>query len=227
MNISTSMSNSISRSNPSQDTSSSSDPSSAPASRTTAASRFKDPKLVMGTALIAFSMILGTWIVSSSDQRISVWSLKAPLAAGSVITSDDLLEQPISIDNVQTYVTAEESIEGMRLTRDLGANELVPASALTGAKEPSRLVTIPVGREHGAALAARGDKVDVHVSERDASGGIRSSKVVLTNAVIAEVSQEETGNGEIPIMLDVNPDQVPALVGALRGGVLDIVKVVN
>ncbi|MFZ1361382.1 MAG: SAF domain-containing protein [Candidatus Nanopelagicales bacterium] len=227
MSSNAAMSNSTSRSKQSHDAMSSSNLNSAPALRARASSRLKDPKLAMGVALITFSMILGAWIVGSADQRTPVWGLKSPLASGSVLTNDDLVELPISVDNIQAYVASEQSIEGMRLTRDLGANELVPAAALSDITDSSRFVTIPVGREHGAALAARGDRVDVHVSERDAAGGIRASKVILANAVISEVSPEETSNGEIPVVLSVSPDQVPALVGALRGGVLDIVKVAS
>lgn len=181
----------------------------------------------MGVALIALSMILGAWIVGSADQRTTVWGLKTSMAAGSVLSADDVVELPVSVDNIETYVTSDQAIEGMRLVRDLGGSELIPVAALTEDQQARRFVTIPVGREHGAALAARGDRVDVHVSERDASGGIRSSKVILANAVISEVSQDETGNGEIPIVLSVSPDQAPGLVGASRGGVLNIVKVVS
>lgn len=193
--------------------------------RATRESRIKDPKLVTGVALVALSMILGSWIVSSADQRTSVWALKAPLAAGSVLGTDDLVATPVNLETVGSYIGAEEPVDGMRLTRDIGGGELLPGAAVAQADQERRLVTIPVGMQHGAVTAARGDKVDVHVSQKDASGDIRASKVVLSSAVIAEISQEETGNGEIPVVLDVHPDQVPALVGALRGGVLDIVKV--
>lgn len=123
-------------------------------------------------------MILGSWIVGLADQRTPVWALKPPLAAGSVLEPGDLIELPISADNVASYVQTDQSIDGMRLTRDMGGHEFLPQSALTGDAQSRRLVTIPVALEHGAATAARGDKVDVLVSERDASGGIRSSRVI-------------------------------------------------
>lgn len=188
-------------------------------------SKIKDPKLATGIALVVLSMVLGSWIISSADQRSEVWMLKEPLAAGSVLGADDLVATAVNLGDIGSYASTEDSLEGMRLTRDIGPHELIPQTAVSNSTLERRLVTIPVGLQHGAAAAVRGDKVDVHVSEKDAAGGIRPSKVILTSAVIAEINREETDNGDIPVVLDVDPTQVPALVGALRGGVLDIVRV--
>lgn len=147
------------------------------------------------------------------------------LAAGSVISFADLEQVPVYIDELNAYVPIDADVVGMKVTRDVGADELLPASIVSQTTQTSRLVTIPVGLEHGAASVNRGDLVDIYQSSRDAADGSQPSRLVLAKALVAEVGLDEVGSGQVPVSLDLDPSQVAAVVGASRGGVIDLVKV--
>lgn len=200
---------------------------SPPARRHTYNNGWRQPRFVVGCALIVGSVLVGALIVGGADERVVVWSARHDLAAGTVVAADDLVAVPVAMDQAQRYLDAAESaVVGRRLGRAVGQDELIAITAVGAAQADHRLITVPVEPVHAPTDLAHGDRVDVYSSPRDAATAGGSSKLVLTNALVEKVSTDvDSARGELAVVLDVRADQAAAIVNAVRTGVLDLVRV--
>lgn len=188
---------------------------------------WRQPRFLIGFALIVGSVLAGAIVVGGADDRVMVWSARHDLAAGTVVNADDLMAVPVALDDAQRYLDASVSdVLGRRLSRPVGRNELVAITAIGSVDQDRRLTTIPVEPVHAPTDLVHGDRVDVYSSPRDSATAGGTSRLVLTNALVAEVSTDvDTARGELAVVLDVQADQAAAIVTAARTGVLDLVRV--
>ncbi len=202
-------------------------PSSPPAQRLGMRSRWRDPRLAAGVALVAASIVAGSWVVASADDRVTVWSAAHDLAPGTEIRPDDLVAVPVRLEAADQYLTASVTdVVGKRIVRQVASGELVPVSAIGSGSSARRLVTVPVEPMHAPTGLAHGDQVDVYVSAREGAADAGVSRLVLGGALVSEAGVEtESASGEVAIVLDVAPEQAAAIVNASRSGVVDLVRV--
>ncbi len=84
--------------------------------------------------IVAASVIAGARILGSADDSVSVWSATRDLAPGDTIREQDLTSRSVRFGDVadlERYLRTSDPLpEDLRLTRGLGAGELVPAGAL-------------------------------------------------------------------------------------------------
>lgn len=204
---------------------------SAPAQRLELKSRWKDPRLGARIALIAGSVIAGSMLLGSADDRVLVWSTSRDLATGTEIHSDDLVQVAVRLDSADLYLGAQSSeLIGHKVTRPIGAGELIPVTAVTAdvaqGSSDRRLITVPVEPMHSPIDLAHGDRVDVYVSPRDPGGSVGASQLVLGGALVSEVNADaDSATGEIAVVLDVEAAHGAQLVAAGRSGVIDLVRV--
>lgn len=192
-------------------------------------SRWRDPRLGAGIALVVASVVGASSIVAAADQRVAVLAATRDLAAGTVIGPDDLRESAVLVEEVDRYSTGPASeLVGRQLARSVATGELLPRTAVAEHVNGSRLVTLAVEPLHGPGSLARGDRADVYVSARDAAGsdaGAGGSRLVLSRALVFEVAEESRATGEVAVVLQVDPNSVQPLVEASRSGVIDLVRV--
>lgn len=202
-------------------------PESPPAKRLVMRSRWRDPKLAFGLGLVACSVVIGSWVVTSADNRVMVWSAATDLAGGTELREGDLVQVPVRLDAAASYIgVTSEPVAGRRLSRPVGIGELVPLAAVVDNGADHRLITIPVEPMHGPLDVHHGDRVDVYVSPRDAAGQGAGSRLVLAGALVAEVADlADSSSGEIAVVLDVAAKDASLTVGASRSGVIDLVRV--
>ncbi len=200
---------------------------SPPARRHTHNAGWRQPRFLVGCALIVGSVLVGALVVGGADDRVMVWSARHDLATGSVINADDLMAVPVAMDQAQRYLDSTGSqILGRRLARAVGQDELIAITAVGSGAADRRLITVPVEPVHAPTDLARGDRVDVYASPRDAATAGGASRLVLTNALVEQVSTDvDSARGELAVVLDVQKDQAAAIVNAVRTGVLDLVRV--
>lgn len=205
-------------------------PASPPARRAGAGRR--DLRLALGVVLVVASVVIGSRVLASADDRVPVWSAAASLATGTTLTADDLVATPVAVDDLAAYAATSEDLVGLRLTRDLGTGELVPRSALaTAAGVDRRLVTVPVDPLHAPPSLARGERVDVYVSPRDGAsvgdGVDVLPALVLAGALVADPgAADATGaTDQVGVVLDVAAADADRAVAAARGGEVDLVRV--
>jgi len=191
-------------------------------------SRWRDPRLGAGIALVVASVVGASSIVAAADQRVAILVATRDLAAGTVIGPDDLRESAVLVEDADLYSTVPApELVGRQLARGVAAGELLPRTAVAEHVNGSRLVTLAVEPLHGPGSLQRGDRADVYVSARDAASdpGAGGSRLVLSRALVFEVAEESRATGEVAVVLQVDPDSVQPLVEASRSGVIDLVRV--
>jgi len=191
-----------------------------------------DARTIVGVLLVVLSVLGVGWVVARADDTVAVWAVRADLAAGSTVGADDVEIARVQLGAADhSYLSDAVDPVGQVMVRDVASGELLPASALlaAGAVE-RRLVTVPVERYHVAADLRRGERVDVYVVERGATGQpVGDPRLVLSNVTVEAVDDGGSRFGgsslETGVVLAVAPDDVAALVGASADGALTMVRV--
>lgn len=213
---------------------SSSTAGTAPASPTAPRLRAgrRDLRLAAGVALVVVSVVLGARLLAAADDRVQVWSLAAPLAAGTTLEDGDLVAVPVALDDLAAYVGGGTEVVGRVLLRDVAAGELLPAAAV-GDGDPAdrRLVTVPVDPLHAPPGLARGERVDVYVTPADGAA-VGSGVDVLPSLALAGVLVDDPGTADasgvtdlLGVVLDVSSADADRAVAAARAGDVDLVRV--
>ena len=192
--------------------------------RTLARVRWRDGRLWLGVALIIVSMVVGSRVLSHSDERITVWRATHDLSVGSAPTG----LEPVAVilgDATAGYARATIDPAGV-LVRPVAAGDLLPASAL-GSPESSavRIVTMPVEPLHAPVGLLPGDRVDIWATP-DESSAPGVSRLVEEAAVVAAIATDSMGvGGEIGVAVRIPEARADALIAAVRSGVIDLVSV--
>jgi hypothetical protein len=196
----------------------------------TRSSRWGDVRLWVGVSVLIGSMFIGARVMASGEETVTLWRATSDLAVGS---------NPVSVEPIVVALggTEESYFQGLNpppgvLVRPVGVGEFIPAAALGSANEmPVRVVTVPVDPLHVAIGVNPGDQVDVWASadssnvSTSAQASIAPNKV-LSHITVIEIAREVVGTGgDIGVVLSVPEADVPALVMAMRTGVIDLVKV--
>lgn len=139
---------------------------SPPATRAARAG-WRDPRLLVGVALVAVAALLGATVVGGQDTT-TVWATRGPLAEGQAVDPDDLVVRELRFADeaaASRYVAADGPVpEGLTLTRDVGAGELLPVAALGEGDEALVEVPLTVAAEAVPATVRAGSVVDVWVT---------------------------------------------------------------
>ena len=210
------------------------DPS--PPARRIARPRWVDPKLLIGLLVVLVSVAAGVKVVGDAEDGDLVWAASRDLPAGSTLRPDDVEARSVRMPGTAAaYVDASVAPPtGYVLVRDVAAGELLPASALdeAGPAPEHRLVSLPVAQHHYPGGLARGHRVDVYVVPEAAPGVVATSAepvLVLGDAAVADVSGDVGGFGAtgstIGVVLEVDADEVPAVVEAVSSGSIQLVRV--
>jgi hypothetical protein len=166
---------------------------------------WRDPRLWIGVALVAASVVAGAKLLDGADNTIEVWVAAADLAEGQPLTEGDLAARRVRFDDgadVERYLkVGDELPEDATLARPVGDGELVPAAALGAPDED--LLEVPIWAPSDAipASVAAGSTVDVWVTP--VSGGrAAGARLVLDDVVVIAAPRTEeafspTGNRQV------------------------------
>lgn len=212
---------------------------SSPAAARHRAALWKDPRLVVGVALVAVSALLGAVLLGGGQATTAVWAARSAMVEGQAVAAEDLVRQEVRFADPadrDRYLSAERPLpEAAVLARDLGAGELVPAAALD-AGPTQEVVEVPLSVPADAvpATVRRGSVVDVWVTPdptldpgSNGSGKPSQSALVFGRVRVLAVSR---GGGALgpratwQVIVGVAPAQEEALPDALarvaRGSVV-------
>lgn len=141
---------------------------------------WRDPRILLGLALVAGCVLLGARIMASADDTVGAWSAREDLPAGAVLDRDDLELSQVRFADRQAqeqYVGEGALPDGeVVLTRDVAAGELLPAAALGGSGEPLVEVPLSIGRGDLPGTVRTGSVVDVWVAREE---GDRPARLLL------------------------------------------------
>lgn len=199
----------------------------SPRPRRIATPSWLDVRLVLGVLLVLASVLVGARVVANARHTYPVVTATHPLAAGTVLSSDDVRLAQVQLPGRGRgiYLSDVHAAVGKRLGRAVGAGELLPAAALA-VPEPATTLTVPL--PPGAAPELRkGQRVELWISTKTCT-----SQVLLRDVTVQAVRRDDggafgsDGTGQ-DIVIRVDPAladrvvQALALDGAqLRAGVL-------
>ena len=146
-----------------------------PAAKRASAPGWRDPRLWLGVAIVAASVLLGSLVLGTSDETVPVWAAAEPLATGHVLTTGDLVVRRVRFDGsdaVGLYFRADRRLPAdLRLSRPVGAGELVPQAAVEPvAVSDQRQVPVSVAPGQVPAAVGVGDVVDVYLRPASRTG---------------------------------------------------------
>lgn len=185
---------------------------------------WRDLRLVVGVLLVLLSVAGGLRLVSSLDDSTPVYAAARDLLPGQQITEDDVVTVPVRMgEQLGEYVDGSVPIgPGTFLVRQVGAGELVPATALGTARQAlDKTVGVPVDTVAARSLAT-GAVVDVWVSRRDGRAvgeAYLDPELLLAGAVVDTVPAEATGLGaglgRTAVQVVVPADEVGKVIAAV------------
>ncbi|GIJ00188.1 hypothetical protein CLV28_2505 [Sediminihabitans luteus] len=194
----------------------------------------RDPRLLGGLVLVGASVALGSWAVTSASRTVEVYVARDVLTAGDAVGADHVSTAAVRVpaDQLDHYLLAGELPEGARVSRTVGAGELVPRDALGPAESDLR----PVGLAVTGALSDRvddGSLVEVwFVPDSDArpdDAAPEAPRVLVEAATVDAVERAEgglVGAGSATVHVLVPVDRLADVLAALASpGTVDVLPV--
>jgi SAF domain len=194
--------------------------------------RWLDLRLVLGLVLVLGSVLLGARVVSAADATVPVWAAAGDLAAGTVLTPEDLVAVEVRLDDVAgSYLAASTRPEGRTLARAVGDGELLPRAALS---DPARLVqlALPVQAGYVPPSLRRGQLVDVYAVADPALGAASVTDGGVNPVVTAVPVQAISGRAEgvlstptttLQVVVSIAAGSAPDVLAAVGGRPLVVV----
>ena len=194
--------------------------------------RWLDLRLVLGVLLVLGSVLLGARVVGAADATVPVWAVADDLAAGSEVTTADLVPVDVRLDDAaQAYVSTVTRPEGWTLSRAVRAGELLPRTAL---EEPAGLVhlALPVQSGYVPPGLERGQLVDVFAVADPTAGdvAVEGSDVtlVVSHAPVQAISGRPDGvlsaaTTTVQVVVAVAAEDAPDVLAAVGGRPLVVV----
>lgn len=194
--------------------------------------RWLDARLIIGLLLILVSIVVGAKVFAEVDERVRVWAVTRDLGANSTLSERDLVVRAVRLDEMAPrYVSADQPLDGLVLTRPIGRNELVPLAALSDrASVDQRRVVVEVDRFSASGLD-RGSVVDVYAVRTAKSGEAppRPELVLPAVTVAEDVASGSRGFGsggdDIGVTLLVPRGQVATVIAAMAHGTVYLAQV--
>jgi len=176
---------------------------------------WRDPRLLVGLALIALSVAAVVAIVQRADTTQPFYAAAHDLAPGTVLSASDLVVVHVRVAAGE-YVSASDAAEGRVLDRTVGEGELIPASGLTEATGYSARTIAVTSAMPLAEGVGVGTLVDVWVTAQDDLGA--HSTLVGQNLPVAEVREAQSGlgaRGGQTVYVAVPLDEVATVLAAV------------
>ncbi|MFZ9142883.1 MAG: flagella basal body P-ring formation protein FlgA [Candidatus Nanopelagicaceae bacterium] len=178
-------------------------------------------KTILGGGLIAASFISALVISNSSSRMITVWSAAVDLGKGEVITAEDVVISKVLLpSNAANYIDGQVSIIGSSVVRAIGAEELIPAYAVSEQiDEQLQQVPIAIAFSQVPKDIGSGQRVDIYgitkseLRSQNLESGRYKSRLIASDLVIDQVdNQANTLGGDLVITLLVPRPIIPNLI---------------
>ena len=130
---------------------------------------WRDPRLIVGLALIAVSIILTTSIVSAARGGATVYRATQAILPGDVLGSHNIAPTRLDVDT-SVYATADALAPGATVSEEVAVGEILRVSAIADTSvETARRLVITVSDSLPSSVQA-GDQLDLWRVQQ-ASGG--------------------------------------------------------
>lgn len=200
---------------------------------------WRDPRLWVGVAIVAASVVAGARLLAAADDTVPVWAAAADMVAGDRVTASDLVVARVRFaddDALDGYFSVDDSLPAdMQLTSAVTAGELLPRSAI-GSATRSGLVELPIAVDPDQVPPSvdAGAVVDVYVvgaptapraqKEAGADGPVLSEVTVVDAPAVAE-SFGTTGKRQLVLAVpEADATRFFTVLAAYDAPVLTVVR---
>lgn len=201
-----------------------------PAATRSSSPGWRDPRLWIGIAIVAASVLVGVRVLAGADDTVAVWVVADDAGQGETLSVDDLVSERVRFadaDQLARYFTLDDPLpDELRLLRALGAGELLPRGAIGEPQaDESVEISLPVAPLLVPPAVSAGSVVDVYLSDRavGADLGGRQGEPTSTAPALREVSvvdapaagESFAASGDRQVVLAVAADGVEAFYATM------------
>ncbi|MDQ4051705.1 MAG: hypothetical protein M3237_03265 [Actinomycetota bacterium] len=183
-----------------------------PAATRAATPGWRDPRMWVGIAIVAVSVVAGARLLAAADDTVAVWAVVSDLGPGDQLTGDDLVSQRVHFSDeadLGHYFSVDDELPAdLELTRGVGAGELLPRAAVGRAGDSDQLqVRIAVDNEQVPSAVDAGSVVHVYLvsatgdSKGSPTGEPALEAVTVVDAPPVEDNFTTTGNRTIDVLV--------------------------
>jgi len=207
-------------------------PASAAPPAATRATRpgWRDPRLWIGVAIVAISIVAGSRLLAAADDSVAVWAATTDLAVGDDVTGDDLEARQVRfVDaaDLDRYVAVDQALPAdARLLRGVGAGELLPRAAL-GSADETGVLQLPISVEPTLVPDGVGAGSVVSVYVRDTSRCDECAGPALDGVTVVDAPSADDLTGARQLVLAVEQDDADRWFELLAGLEAPVVTVVG
>ena len=202
---------------------------------------WRDPRLWIGIAIVAVSVVTGARLLGSADDSVAVWAVEADMGTGDAVTADDLVVRRVRFgedEHLATYFRAGDELPAdLQLRHGVGAGELLARDAVGPASEGDTL-QLPVAVDTALVPPSvrSGAIVDVYLTgsseERGGAGAETPDRgeAVLTGVAVIDappLDESFAVSGKQQLVLGVSAEDAARffeLVGPLDDPALTVVR---
>lgn len=184
-------------------------------------SGWRDPRLWIGVAIVAVSVVAGARFLAAADDTVQVWAVATDLGAGDRVAEADLVAHRVRFDDDEQlggYFTVEEELPAdLELTRGVGAGELLPRGAVDSAGATGTL-ELPVAVDLLPTSVGPGSVVDVHVTGAGPARASSDTGPTLSEVTVVDVAPLDASlaaGGKRQLVLAVQEDEAARWFEAL------------
>lgn len=185
---------------------------------------WRDPRLWVGVAILAASVLAGARVLASADDTVQVWAVADDVAPGQQLTEADLGARRLRFvdagDLERYYEVGADLPDDLTLAHALGEGELLSRSAV-GTADDTDTVTISLAVTVAPSAIGLGSVVDVYVAgdlvDSDAEPRDAGVAALEDVRVVAATSVDDsfTPTGERRVELAVPDADVAAFYSLL------------
>jgi len=202
-----------------------------PALRTQAPG-WRDPRLWIGIALVAVSVVVGARVVGGADETVSMWALRTDKAPGDVIAQGDLVATRVRFadaGDAERYFPAGAGLPATRyLVRGVGRGELLPRAGLGVSAQGLVQVSVALPGQMVPPTVRTGSRVDLWFSPRR-EGDAEKARRLVEDVVVVEAPAAEgqfsgaTSDRQVVLSVPDRGDDVADVLSASSSGQLMLV----
>jgi hypothetical protein len=192
---------------------------------------WRDPRLWVGLALVAGSVVAGARVLGAADETTAVWAAAHSLPAGHELAAEDLEVARVRLDDrsLDRYLLVDAALPpDLTLTTAVEPGELVAASALgAGEEEDVQEVALALPPDSVPPSLRAGSTVDVWVVEKAPEEEERSRLALSEVRVVAVPRLTESfgsTGGSRSVVVAIPEEQRPAIARILSASARDGVQ---
>lgn len=182
---------------------------------------WRDVRVLAGVGLMALAVLVGSWVLATSDEAMPVLAARHELHAGDGIGPEDLVVRRVRLPDAETrasYLRSSADLPaGAVAVRDVGTGELLPRSALRGggAADPRVEVPLSVAVDDVPVTVRAGSIVDVWVLPQQGPGRARRVLDGVTVLRLAGAGDSLAPRATRQVVIGMPGDGGPELEAAL------------